>query len=946
MRIEWVYVDPDDPFNNRVDITVGRRLVAGETFYFNGVRYDMPAIYVTTEQPADKFKYITFQTPLPKCWYPDDEMWETPVTDNWEDWSHVTSQWLANVLDWPGMGFIWFLPPFIDPTFVTCPDYHGWIMVDDIGMIKNDTMWEYEDEWDFEIPEQGLIIDKYQTTYENEFYWTREEQYDPFNCSLAERLYVDEGGEEEWDWWQLYTKPINFTQIRLPPFFEETSDEYDEEDIWQDKHEWYAEYLEYVYGTDNYFCDGNEYLITSSFIAPNCEEDERHNQSKSHIEVHDIVDRASTIANSGDTSRDAYYWQPRVVFHKDSAGLTPGIYVDNTASVFVRVYGEEEAVYPTQSYTGELDFIYPTYVDPFDPGVLAKDSVTFNPAFIDLEYIEIDRMNTGAMYEKYCVDRTIRVNGGDASEKVFLRLFYEPWYWHPVDSLMDEYSDVMLRDLEAFNAIVVETTYFLTDALRNPIAGAPPGQYTHFVLPYTTYTWDRPGMTIAGMLDLSMADGRGTSQLTDGMIDVEKTYYDVPVWNMTNLAELNFLDHNISITDIAADKTVRVLVKYVGNMFEAHAEPQTHHNMEDGVTYWFSRHNSWQLSTTPTYRWYMRIEWVYVDPDDPFNNRVDITVGRRLAAGETFYFNGVRYDMPAIYVTTEQPADKFKYITFQTPLPKCEPPSEYWETPVTDNWEDWTHVTSQWLANVLRYDNGPYPFIWFLPPFIDPTFIMCPEYSGWTMVDDIGMIRNNTMWEYEDEWDIEIPEQGLIIDKEMMSLEYQVYWEEEYPFDPFNTSLAERLYVCELGEEEWDWWNVYTKPINYTLIHLPDLETFSDVYLTEDIEEDKHEWYADFLMYLQGNYEVDGYEYFVTTSWIAPNCEEDERHEQSKSFWDVHDIIGRGLEPTEPPSDWNPWDDDQVVTLSEVQEAIAAWILGQITLNQIQTVIFQWIFGV
>jgi len=585
---------------------------------------------------------------------------------------------------------------------------------------------------------------------------------------------------------------------------------------------------------------------------------------------------------------------PRVAFEMNASSIAgdEDMYIVDGE---LRVYGECDAIYPTQSYRGVTDFIYPHYVDPFDPGVIAKDSVTFNPALIHLEYWEPSIYNYSTRDFRF-ENETIRVNGGDASEKVFLRLFYEPCYQHDVDSLMDSYSNVDLHPTDTFDAIVVETTYFLVDANRNPVAGYPPGEDTHFVLPYTVYpgSWSRPGMAMAGIVDLAYASGEGTSQLTDGVIEVEMSFEDVPIG-----AELNFMDHNITITDITETAGTRINMEYRGNMQEEHAADRTHYGLQIGDKWYFNRANQQQASTDPAYRWYMRIEWETIDPDDPGMNTIDITLGRRLAAGETFYVNGVRYDMPAIYVTDD---GAFKYITLQTPLPKCYPedplPNEKWETPVTDNWEDWSHVTSQWLANVLIHPPSvasDYEYVWFLPPFIDDTWSSVP-WSKWTMVDDIGLLKNNTLWD-QDDIDIEIPEKGLIVDKnadgilhDQDSLEDTVYWTKQKDYEPFNTSLAQRLYVDE--EEEWDWWNVYTKPIHYTQFRKPDyLETTSDVYLEDDIPG----WYKDFLnfTYGDGNYFCDGYEYLVTTSFIAPNSEDDERHAQSKSDWDVHDIVDR-----------------------------------------------------
>jgi len=81
---------------------------------------------------------------------------------------------------------------------------------------------------------------------------------------------------------------------------------------------------------------------------------------------------------------------PRLAFEMNASD-DEDMYVDDNGEL--RVFGEEGAIYPTQSYRGVDDFIYPNYVDPFDPGVIAKDSVTFNPAFIDMTYYEPYLMN-------------------------------------------------------------------------------------------------------------------------------------------------------------------------------------------------------------------------------------------------------------------------------------------------------------------------------------------------------------------------------------------------------------------------------------------------------------------------------------------------------------------------------------------------------------------------
>jgi hypothetical protein len=249
-------------------LTLGRRLVAGETFYVDGVRYDMPAIYVTDE---DEFKYITFQSPLPKC---DGPMWNDDIDANQWDWSHVPSQWLANIVPQANDGGndhnvadVWVLPPFNEPH----------TMIDDIGLVKFDANASTTNPPDWEIcTEAGNLISE--TKGKLVFNYTAESIEERFNTSLAERHAYD-GSDEIWNWWSIFTKPDHYTELVLPDQ-ETTADGY-------------------VDGNCNPV-DGNEYLITTSFIAPNSEGPEREVLSKSTVDVHDIIDRAATLTGPGE----------------------------------------------------------------------------------------------------------------------------------------------------------------------------------------------------------------------------------------------------------------------------------------------------------------------------------------------------------------------------------------------------------------------------------------------------------------------------------------------------------------------------------------------------------------------------------------------------------------------------------------------------------------------
>ncbi len=790
--------------------TVGRHLAAGETFYVDGVRYDMPAIYVTDD---DKFKYITLQSPLPKC---TDEcecdMWIEDGYDlNQVDYSHVSNQWLARLL--PNVP-VWVLPPF---------DV-GHTMIDDIDLAKFDT-GVTEPDWEI-CTEAGDIINGEKPALG--FCYVDEAEEYRFDSSLAER-HARKDGVELWNWWSVFTKPYQYTELVLPDD-EKPSDTYVANDP--------------CMPTPN-CADGNEYLITTSFIAPNSEAEERTLLSKSDRECHDIIDRAAEIAKLGDSRRDAYLNMPRMVFEYNAVD-TEDLFVndDGMGNATVRVYGEAGALYPTQSMTGAVDFIYPDAVDPFDPGVIAKDSVTFNPAYIDNEYANAE----------YPDANTIRVDGGDSDEKVFLRLFYEPEYGHAEDYVMSDYYSSILPVSMAQGALVTETTYMLlwdngaTGHAGLPKLGGTTGtEATRFMLPVASNDPAIPGMDDGDMVDLVYAEAG--SIITAGTIEVEQSYTGVD--NRLGISgEASFMDHFIRVTSFEdggsgeIDK-VTLDVGYCGNMNREVPSTETGILMEEGKKFYFSRINGHLDATTnPAYRWYIEVTDVNYAEGQLGHAYVSFKLGRCLVAGETFYVDGVRYDMPAIYVAEDNGVDKFKYITFQSPIPKC---PDLW-APYTDSGKDWSHVTSQWLANIQESGYEDIHNVWLLPPFNEPH----------TMIDDIGILKVSCG---VDDRTID-SKAGNILDT-VDPLKFYYIAEKEEP--RFDSSLAERLNSDE-STEIWNWWSIFTKPYQYTELVLPDQETATT---------------------------ADGNEFLITTSFIAPNCEDEERDVLCKSDEEVHDIIDR-----------------------------------------------------
>jgi hypothetical protein len=825
------FIKVDYYFAGTIDVYVGRVLSAGETFYVNGVRYDMPAIFVEEtdgscdDGPCDHLglKFITFQTPIPKCetvWFKEDSA--EGINANVDDWSHVTSQWLANL---PKDVYAWVLPPFNGLHY----------MIDDIDLCDDDYF-------------NGLLLDEEKEALDIKY--IIEDGEPRFDSSLAELLMVDD--EQYFTWANVYSKPYRFTEFVLP----------DQELPGEDYEELYE-------GDDacNNNADGNEYLLTSSFIAPNSEVDlSRWDITKASTD-HEIFDRSMHL--SPNFIMDPFYEQPRLVFEYDAHNDIDLYVNENSPYPSIRLYGEDEWLYPTQSWSsdnsewGDLihmdnfnwdylmdDFVYPHHLLPFYPGTIQKDSLTFNPAFLDMAY----------------KGEEITVSGGDASEKVFLRMFYEPGYYHGVDDKMQEFSNGLLEEVETFDAIVLETTYFLVDQYRNPTLGKP--DETWFMFPYQSNNPDIPGMDSAGIVKLSYADCGSvpegdTDVLTDGNISVEKMFYDVGPGE-----SISFMDHTLTFHNYEPLlDTAKVTITYDGNMYGAHEKSKISH-LEIGKTHYFDRNNIMQNYTDPANRWYVNVTYYHEDS----TQKIDVVIGRYLSAGETFYVNGVRYDMPAIYVDEMNNECGFKYITLQTPLPKCT--TQMWfnenegeNEDLDQNVNDWSHVTSQWLANVLpntdEYEGYPHNFFWVLPPFNE----------GHTMLDDIGLIKHDLGEGYPD-W--EIPLKGMIVDDDIPPLEFCYIAETTEP--RFDSNIAERFYP---DEDVWRLWNIYTMPNKYTEFILPNQETKDSTY----VQEEESMWYYNAHPYADGN------EYLLSSSWWAQNSNPSELCDLSKEYYDSHDIF-------------------------------------------------------
>jgi hypothetical protein len=358
-----------------------------------------------------------------------------------------------------------------------------------------------------------------------------------------------------------------------------------------------------------------------------------------------------------------------------------------------------------------------------------------------------------------------------------------------VDELMDttDPDDTMVKPVSMPDgALVTETTYMLvedtdltgicgasytTGHSGVPITGAAGA--TLFTLPVrsnATPNDDDPGMDHDEVVDLLVAVNGGG--ITDGTIEVGITRY------LSEGDSVRFMDHQATLDNACQGGVAsRFNITYIGNRDDSDSQPQPVDAPHSGANVYVNRYNDDpQVDTTDAdHRWFIK------DVDGDCDGRT-VIVGRRLVAGETFYVDGVRYDMP------------FKYITLQSPLPKH---------PVNDGTsDDYSHVSCQYLANLT-----PNTDVWVLPPFDDVH----------PMIDDIDLDKKYDA--VKDCWYLDT-EAGNIIQGEKPALEF--YYIDEDIEERFNSSLAERHYIRKDGVQIWNWWNIYTKPYNYTELVLPD----------------------------------------------------------------------------------------------------------------------------
>jgi hypothetical protein len=798
------------PGTYKAEITVGKELEAGDTYYVNAVRYDVPAVEVidtdgNVSDGADEFKYITIRTPLPKAGT------STLVPDD----GKASSQWIDTIAP--------------NETIPVNPPFNmNYTMIDDINVVlwepaQNAAFWPVGNpagtlgESYFPWAERYLTMQEEQIMNET-WCWNNTRvganwfayfgptpaamkidinnnpetpgwiAYDPserllsttplkfcyiaesiepeFSTSLLEILNetfrVGQPPLEGWANWGIHTLPDHYTEFALParpdvqtPYLNKTGD----------------------------------YLLTTSYLAPN---------SINKSELIDRVYRIPRVSFAFDIEYEDDVLDD--VLMGDAKDIYVNLWGNDTT---IRIYGEKDFG-PIRGYGDNGTYAYVNYWEPFAPQSIRKDSITFNPAILP-----------------WSGEYPMSANSKDVDLKKFLRVWYEP-------------DHVYSKPSYKRPTIEVESTYMLIDEQdKLPISGSAWQTFFAFPIAEDTTT-DQPGLelfenpnsdpdrenvvTLAGVYGTVAPFNK--TVYDNASIRIQKTYtLDVG-------DRVQFLDKSLEFVGIVVNNDTyyaKVNILYQGN-----DDPDPTGGVdtvlgEFGGVYkdphqltWFKRHQEkYEQPSHPSVTWYARLENYF-----PQWNRSEITVGKELMAGDVFYVDGVRYDVEAVEVLdtdNNTVADQFKYITIKTPLPKAPTKTEVLDDGI---------ISSQW--------------IWTIPPEM-PLWLNPPFTMQHLIVDDI---------------DVPAPFPSV---EERIIGPYAplVFFYVEEAIEPrYSTNLLEVLWENITGTaapiESWTKFDIVTRPDQYTEFVLPaDRAAYNFTTFTWD--EDLHN------------------DYLITTSFLAQN---------------------------------------------------------------------------
>ncbi len=396
-----------------------------------------------------KFKFITIRTPIPKA-----SEYEDPGD------GYLIQQHSVRLQAYGAEDYLSVMPPYNYEHYVildvqaieafTCKEedvhYYG-SLVGPVPPIQQKS----GDYIPYRPP--GITPPTYEDVREMHFFYVEEDKNDQFLGELKEKYGEHPEAGEFWYVEQWHTLPWKYTEFVLPDLTGQT----------------------------------DLYLLTSSFLAP---------QSEYVLwtqNVHTDTTWAYNLSWDYDTQcwlrDDAVHdmpdgWKPQVKFWFDPAEGGKK-YKSDTG---LRVYGFDHEG-PGNRHIEDLGTIdapitYPVevwpYTDPWAPfnpqlpEAPPKDSLTLNPAYMSEENIGDD------LVELY---RRITIREGNAREKVFVRMWYEPLYVHRINEV-DSAPPFTPTSVYSYPAVVQEFTYMYLDTQYQPAHGQPGS--SQFAFPMAT----------------------------------------------------------------------------------------------------------------------------------------------------------------------------------------------------------------------------------------------------------------------------------------------------------------------------------------------------------------------------------------------------------------------------------------------------------------------------
>ncbi len=762
-------------------LTPHRLLMTGETFFVDGVEYDVAAILVEdidlgVGAVVPEIKYITIRNPLPKgegfVGIPELTVFKRKIPAN-------TS--------------LWMLPPF---------NYlHD--MVDDINIPEKTNYFGPDgQQLDNESAAETYINDKYDLVAERVVEdvgaldgdlfigWTAETKENRFDTNLLEEKFLQtQSGNswiDNWQWINVEARPWDYTEFVLPELPDKP--------------------------TETGYTTG-DYVLVSSFLTENSI---TTTHGAGAVRVKFAYDAQDDLTNSAD------------------------IYVNATNSQnTLRVYGRLGLVaafpYATGNYTGPLALT--------NAEAPPEDFVQFNPAI--MLHTDDDSFGQFGTYFGSAIQAGIDASEKVHLRMWYVPRYLQPrgLTYPPVSQVYNPQGDVVLEyTYILLNPITLDPQTGPPRATKMvfPMAGLgeQPGLDRMDVngdgLPETLSIDDIVGVD-AVTITTGVTDNLKT---THGTIEVSPQEVLAPM-RIPDGGQIEFLDYMVKLEGVSLSGSwADVSVWYMGNSTPSLLDT-TRLSLDESALigrFWSSSVERFDTEAEAK----TAAEAAMVDtglPARPFWVTLDSIVmidselyarlspHRLLMTGETFFVDSVEYDVAAILVEDTnldagQVSARIKYITIRNPLPKGQ-------------------TSPLWIPDLTIYKQRipANTSLWMLPPFnyvhdmVDDANL--PEKTNYFGPDNQWLDNDSAVETYiADSYDLVA--ERIVEDVGALDGDLFIGWTAESKERRFDTNFLEEKFhrtwpagtICynlPCWEEDWQWINIETRPWDYTEFVLPEL---------------------------------------------------------------------------------------------------------------------------